>query len=120
MERSGAHLDRDPVDPAEHLIVMEDLLHPLLGITDDERPFPIAESIEMGTLDRGPAPFLPELTEHPLVAGEVIITSFLRRTREGTKGMDADLELLGRMARHSAGLTVEIDQRTETIQAGPR
>ena len=88
-QRPRAHLDRDPVDPSQNLVVMEDLLHAFRRVTDDERAPGSAESLEVGASNGWPPPFLPDLAEHPFVTGEVVVTRLLSRGGERSEGMDA-------------------------------
>ena len=92
---------------------MEDLLHSFLCIADDESSIRAAEGLEVGAANRGPSALLADLSEHPLVAGKVIITRFLGRGGKGAERMDADLERFRAVARGLARLPVEINERPE-------
>src|SRR5207302_7394513 len=84
--------------------------------TDDQCPARAALRVEVGAGDSAPATLFAGLAHAINITGTELLNCLLQRRCDVADGVNADFELVGRISRPPAGLTVQVHERTEATR----
>src|SRR5690348_4478760 len=113
-QRRHAHLECNARDAAEHFVHIEYFFRYGLRIPNQQGTRGSAHGVELRARGWRPTAFLADLGEGMRVAGIKIVGSLPGRVPQEADGVKPHYELFGRVARAATGLTVEVDQGTES------
>src|SRR5439155_17455069 len=95
---------------------MQDLFRDRLRISDNERTGRSEQGVEMCARDWRPAAFLPDLRKTSRITGKKLVFGRRRTVGDIAQRMNANLELIRRMAGAQTSLAVTVDQWPKSVR----
>src|SRR2546421_3069205 len=95
---------------------MQDLFRHSLRISNDERSGRSEQGVEMCASDWRPPSFLPDLRKTSRITGKEFVCRFRCTVGDIAQRMNADLELIWRMADAQTSLAVTVNQCPKTMR----